>query len=152
MSRHLLAGLLLFAGAVLADPPLRFLQARLYEAPPGVETLAAYFTIENPGSADRVLRRFRSDDFARVELHETRLEDGVAHMVPVPALTVPAGGRVALAPGGLHLMLIEPKRPLRAGDHFLLEIEEADGTLHQLLLPLRRREDAGGHEHHSHHD
>jgi hypothetical protein len=39
-------------------------------------------------------------------------------MRPVRALTIPARSAVALAPGGLHLMMTGLKRPLRAGDRF----------------------------------
>ncbi len=33
-------------------------------------------------------------------------------------MPVPANGTAALAPGGYHLMLLELKRPLKAGESF----------------------------------
>jgi copper(I)-binding protein len=37
-------------------------------------------------------------------------------MSPVKSITIPAYGKVALEPGGLHLMLFEFKKPLEDGD------------------------------------
>lgn len=43
---------------------------------------------------------------ARVELHETMaMENGAMRMDATPSVPVPAGARVAFAPGGRHLML-----------------------------------------------
>ncbi|MFQ6672713.1 MAG: copper chaperone PCu(A)C, partial [Candidatus Tectimicrobiota bacterium] len=45
-------------------------------------------------------------------------EGGVMKMQPVRSVTVPVGGKVELKPGGVHLMLINLKRNLTAGDRF----------------------------------
>jgi len=34
---------------------------------------------------------------------------------PAPSVDIPAGGRVAFHPGGLHVMLIGIKQPLQEG-------------------------------------
>ncbi|MEM9555964.1 MAG: copper chaperone PCu(A)C [Acidobacteriota bacterium] len=50
----------------------------------------------------------------RVETHATVEEDGVVRMEPRPdGFEVPASGRLSLAPGGAHGMLIEPDLPPR---------------------------------------
>lgn len=41
-------------------------------------------------------------------------------MRPVDKVDVPARGRVAFEPGGLHLMLVDLQRPLRAGEQLAL--------------------------------
>jgi hypothetical protein len=46
------------------------------------------------------------------------MSNGVMTMRPVRTLRIPARSAVALAPGGLHLMMTGLKRPLRAGDRF----------------------------------
>ncbi len=51
-----------------------------------------------------------------VEVHEMRLDDGVMRMRAVPALDLPAGKAVELKPGGYHVMLLDLKQPLAAGD------------------------------------
>lgn len=60
---------------------------------------------------------------ARVEIHEMRMEEGVMKMREVPALELPAGQMVALKPGGYHLMLMELKQPLKAGDTLALSLQ-----------------------------
>jgi len=56
-----------------------------------------------------------------VELHRATMDQGVMHMRPVPdGLPLPADQAVTLAPGGLHVMLMQLKHPLRQGETFPL--------------------------------
>lgn len=57
-----------------------------------------------------------------VELHEMSMQDDVMRMRQIPALELPAGKRVALAPGGYHLMLLDLKQPMEAGDRVPLTL------------------------------
>ncbi|WP_372618465.1 copper chaperone PCu(A)C [Falsiroseomonas sp.] len=69
-------------------------------------TGAGFMTIRNTGSeADRIVAA-RSPAARAVELHTHIREGDVMRMRPVPAIELPAGQEVRLAPGGLHLMLI----------------------------------------------
>lgn len=52
----------------------------------------------------------------RVEIHEMAVADGVMRMREISALELPAGKAVALKPGGYHLMLMDLKQPMKAGD------------------------------------
>ena len=51
-----------------------------------------------------------------VEIHEMRMEGDVMRMRAVPALPLAAGQTVELKPGGYHVMLMDLKGPLKAGD------------------------------------
>lgn len=52
-------------------------------------------------------------------------------------LAVPANGSVVLAPGGLHLMLVQLKQPLRAGESVPLTLVfEGAGTVITSLTVL----------------
>ncbi len=64
-----------------------------------------------------------------VEIHEMTLDGGVMKMRAVPALELPAGKMVELKPGGYHVMLMELKQELKAGDTvpLTLVVEGADG-------------------------
>lgn len=64
-----------------------------------------------------------------VEIHEMRMVDGLMKMRAVPSLALPAGQPVALKPGGYHLMLLDLKQTLKAGQSVpvTLLIEGADG-------------------------
>lgn len=64
-----------------------------------------------------------------VEVHEMKLEGDVMRMRAVPALPLPAGQTVELKPGGYHVMLMDLKGPVKAGDAVPLTLvfEGADG-------------------------
>jgi periplasmic copper chaperone A len=84
---------------------------------------AAYLTISNPGGAADALLSAASPGAASVELHETAMaSDGMVGMHPVSRVDVPAGGTVALAPGGYHLMISGLKTELRPGDRLELDL------------------------------
>jgi copper(I)-binding protein len=64
-----------------------------------------------------------------VEVHEMKLDGDVMRMRAVPALPLPAGQTVELKPGGFHVMLMDLKGPVKAGDAVPLTLvfEGADG-------------------------
>ncbi len=82
---------------------------------PAGDNSAAYFTVVNGGNAADTLVGVVTDAAARADVHRSRVEDGVARMLPVPRLAVPAHGRIACEPGGYHVMLMGVKRDLRVG-------------------------------------
>lgn len=120
--------LLLPAGVSQAAPQLRVLAARVAEAPPVVGMHAGYFKIDNGTVAPVTLTRVSSPDFARVELHRSIIEDGVARMVASGPVTVAAHSSMTFKPGGYHLMLFTAVRTLHAGDSVTLRFHFAHGT------------------------
>lgn len=100
------------------------------------------------------------------ELHQMVMDGGVMKMRPLPFLELPAGKTVVLRPGSYHLMLLELKRVLRAGEKvpLTLRIEGRDKQLVTLDVQAEVRgagmasalspasgEDATGHARHLHH-
>lgn len=75
---------------------------------------AAYFVIENGGSADRLVE-VRSDAAGRTEIHNHVHEDGVMKMRKLDGVDIPAAGKVTFEPRGYHVMLFEPRSELREG-------------------------------------
>jgi len=63
-----------------------------------------------------------------VEIHEMSMEGSVMKMRAVPGLDLPAGKTVELKPGGYHVMLMDLKKELKAGDTvpLTLVVEGAD--------------------------
>jgi len=61
-----------------------------------------------------------------VEVHEMKMENDMMRMRQMPALDLPAGQAVKLAPGGYHLMLLDLKQPLKEGDKIPLTLEFED--------------------------
>lgn len=83
---------------------------------------AAYMTIRNHGEADRILRA-EAGVSRKVELHTHQIDaQGVARMIEIPAIELPAHTTVELKPGGLHIMFIGLKEPLEAGKRFPLKL------------------------------
>lgn len=76
---------------------------------------AVYLTIVNSGSVSDDLIAASSDAAGTVELHQSYEESGMMKMRPVPKLGVPAGGKLEMKPGGYHIMLLNLKRDLKAG-------------------------------------
>lgn len=64
-----------------------------------------------------------------VEVHEMAMEKDVMRMRAVPALALPAGQTVELKPGGYHVMLMDLKAPVKAGEvvPLTLTLESAGG-------------------------
>jgi periplasmic copper chaperone A len=97
--------------------------------PTGTRT-AVYLTIRNDGAeADRLLRG-ESPVAAAVEIHRTAIEDGIARMRPIDAVTIPARGTAQMRPGADHLMLLGLTQRLEIGDRVpLLLVFERAGEL-----------------------
>ena len=105
-------------------------------APPGVPSLAGYLAIKNHGPTDVDLVAATSAAFANVMIHETSILDGMARMAHRATVTVAAGGEVQFAPGGLHLMLMQPKEPIRIGQTWPITLRFSDGGELDVLFPV----------------
>ena len=153
--KHILRtlGLCLFiiSPAIHAADTLEAREAWVREAPPSVNVLAAYLQLVNHGGATRVLNRVTSPAFDQVEIHRTEEHGGMAHMIKIPEVTVPANGMLVFQKGGLHLMLIDPKSPLKSGDSVALTLHFTDGSTLEVTAPVRKA-DGGTSEHHDMHD
>jgi copper(I)-binding protein len=87
-------------------------------ATPGASKIGAvYATLESP-SGDRLVS-VGSPVAAAAELHEHRIDDkGVMTMRELAGLDLPPGQAVALKPNGYHVMLIDLRQKLVAGQSF----------------------------------
>lgn len=98
---------------------------------PGAPVGVGYFVLVNEGAVDARLVGGASPVAGRVMLHRSVEADGTARMEHQHhGVVVPAGGRVAFAPGGYHLMLMQLQRPLEKGDRVPVTLEfERAGTV-----------------------
>ena len=76
---------------------------------PGQAVTAAYCEITNHGQEEAVLASVTTPVARTVEVHESRDEDGMLRMRPVPRLVLPPRSTLRLAPGGMHLMLFDAR-------------------------------------------
>ena len=95
--------------------------------PANLPVMAGYARIVNACDAPATIVSATSDAFADTSIHETRIDDGVSRMRVTPALELPAGADIGMAPGGLHLMLVNPAAPLQVGDKAMVEFTLQDG-------------------------
>ena len=94
----------------------RLSEGWIKQLPPSVPMRAGYFTINNSGSAADRLLSASSPAFNRIEMHESRMADGMMTMNQLMNVPVAANATVEFKPGGLHLMLMGMKKPLAVGD------------------------------------
>ncbi len=106
-------------------------------APPSAMMLAGYMTVRNDGNVPAVFKSAQSDAFGSVELHKSVIVNGVSTMRPAGDQAIPAGGSLRFEPGGLHLMLMEPKRQLNSGDQVRFRLHFADGTALTVVAMVR---------------
>lgn len=104
---------------------------------PGGGPMAGYFVLENKGNTDRNLVGASSVAFGAIGLHESVEQDGTSSMRPVESVTVPAGGRIELAPGGYHLMMMQRQRDLKVDDQVPVTLEFADGGSQSAIFTVK---------------
>ncbi|MFZ2754906.1 MAG: copper chaperone PCu(A)C [Lysobacteraceae bacterium] len=127
-----LAAAVLFALVLPAPVAARDCRPQVREGwvrmpPSGMSMMAGFGRIVNRCSTPTTILSARSPSFASVELHETRVIDGVSKMRPVPTLRIAPDGAAILRPGGMHLMLMRPGSTLKAGSRIVVEFELAGG-------------------------
>lgn len=127
------------AEAVQAPPPgVTVSDAWIREVPAGGSVAGGYLVIANGGDSDDRLLSVESGHAARVEIHEMRYEDGMMRMRRLDdGLPLPAGERTALAPGGYHLMFIEPDRPFVAGEEVPATLRFAHAPAQEIVFEVR---------------
>lgn len=100
-------------------------------------TSGAYMEIDNNDTVSITLVGVTSINAAAVEVHETMQQDGMVHMMPRIELPIPAGDVVTMAPGGLHVMLIDLRRALVVGDSVRLRLRFSDSTDVTVTVPVK---------------
>ena len=90
--------------------------------PPGAKVGIGYLEIRNNGAQPDRLLSATSPAAKRVEMHITEQAGEVAKMRQLRAFEVPGRERLALEPGGAHLMLVDIVQPLKKGERFSMTL------------------------------
>ena len=93
---------------------------------PGQMVAGAYLEIVSPTPARLV--GAASPLAKSAEIHSMKMDGDVMRMSAVPAIELPAGQGVKLAPGGYHIMLMGLARQLKPGDKVPLTLKLEGGT------------------------
>ena len=104
---------------------------------PGQSVGAAYMRVRS--KEDVTLIEVTSTVSRTAELHQMSMLGDLMRMREVKALKVSRDKETALEPGGTHVMLIDLKRPMKAGDALTLKLtfRRADGST--FVLPVSAR-------------
>lgn len=117
---------------------------------PGQPNGGGFMKFANQGTAaDKLLSASAAAVAGSVELHTMRMEGDVMRMRQVDTIELPAGATVELKPGGLHLMFIGLKQPLKAGDKFplMLRFEKAGEVIVTVNVEAPKPAAASEHKH-----
>lgn len=127
---------LLLAQPLLASPQVVFEGAWIRAPVPGQTIAAGYCEIVNKGAAAVTLIGF--DGSVEVELHETKLQQGMARMRRLDSLTIAAEDTLSLSPGGKHLMLFDVDANAK---EVRLHAVFASGERQEVVFAVRRFDD-----------
>ena len=128
-----------FAQVAVTDPWVRATVA-------SQKTSGAFMTLTAP--RDTRLVAVSSPVAGVAEIHEMAMRDNVMRMRAIDALALPAGKAIKLEPGGYHVMLMQLKGPLNAGDTVPLEliVEGPDKARETLRIQAKVRALTSGHD------
>jgi copper(I)-binding protein len=108
------------------------------EAPPGVAVMAGYMLLQNNTSRPQILVAARSSGFETVMIHRTIGKGGMTGMEHAPQIELLPNASLLFAPGGYHLMLLNPKRRLHSGDRVEIVLEFRGGLVVPVACEVRK--------------
>ncbi|MDG6777706.1 copper chaperone PCu(A)C [Thiomicrorhabdus sp. zzn3] len=117
------------------------------EVPPGAPASASFMTLDNLSDEEIKIVAADSDVAKVVELHTHTNDNGVMRMRQIPAISIPANGQTVLKPGGLHIMLIGPKQPLKNGQTVSVDLKFEDGSHKTVSMPVKSLKGMGTMQH-----
>src|SRR5450830_245887 len=100
------------------DSSINVHQAWARATAPGQDVGAAYLMIVS--KKDTTLVNITTDAAEHTQIHSMTMDNGVMKMRELESLAIPAGKMINLAPGGMHLMLMGLKKPLKVGEQLAL--------------------------------
>ena len=117
---------------------------------PGQSATGAYMTLRSSGNAAVV--GVTTPVAGLANIHQMTLEGGVMKMRELKRLSLPAGKPVELKSGSYHIMIMDLKQSLSAGDSVPLTLRiESGGMMENLEVKAAVRAlgvEAEGHHHH----
>ncbi|CAN7312254.1 MULTISPECIES: copper chaperone PCu(A)C [Microbacterium] len=100
---------------------------------------AGFGTLVNSGDDDVTVVSVTSEASDMLELHET-VENEAGEMVMREkdgGFVIPAGGKLALEPGGNHIMMMDLTGPLTAGSDVTFTLTFSDDSTYEFTAPVK---------------
>jgi copper(I)-binding protein len=95
---------------------------------------AGYMTVRNDGDSAAVLTDASSPSCGMLMLHKSEDSSGMAMMMDMQTITIPAHGSVTFQPGGYHLMCMSPA--MKPGDTVKMTLSFQDGSTMTVAAPV----------------
>ncbi|HEY4123954.1 MAG TPA: copper chaperone PCu(A)C [Rhizomicrobium sp.] len=102
---------------------------------------AGYFTLHNDANRPLTLTSAQSSACGMLMLHKSDNMGGMMHMEDVTKVEVPAGGTISFAPGGYHLMCMQPSTDIKPGAKVKIALGFSDGS--SIAAPFEVRSASG---------
>jgi copper(I)-binding protein len=122
----LLPGLAVAQSVTVQKPWMRYLLPSI--------PAAGYMTLQNSGSAPVVVTGASSPACGMLMLHKSEDSSGMAMMMDVPNITIPPHASQTLAPGGYHLMCMQPN--MKIGENVPITLTFQNGGSVSASLPV----------------
>jgi copper(I)-binding protein len=124
LSAALAAGLIGSSAALAAQVQV---SGAWFRALPSHLPAGGYFTLHNNGVPVK-LKGAQSPACGMLMLHRSADVGGMESMMMVETVVIPAGGTIAFAPGGYHLMCTSPAAAMMPGGHVPVTLRFSDGS------------------------
>ncbi|WP_221795299.1 copper chaperone PCu(A)C [Aquisediminimonas sediminicola] len=109
-----------------------------------------YFTLHG-GATDNRLLDVTSPKVASIELHESRMQNGMMEMAHLDkGVVVPANATLSFAPGTMHAMMFGIAPEVKPGSKILLTFRFANGDPVNVEALVKAPGEDGGSEHMQH--
>lgn len=128
-----ISALLLPLMATAASPSVRAEKPWMRYLLPNLPA-AGYMVLQNAGSGAVVLTGAASPACSTLMLHQSQDDSGMSMMMDVQNVTIPPQGSVSFAPGGFHLMCMQPK--MKIGGKIPVTLQFQDGSSLDIVMQV----------------
>ena len=108
---------------------------------PGTSMTAGYLTFENNSNEPITIESVSSPQFARIEMHQTVVQDDIARMVALAPLIIERRSSMRFEPGGKHLMMSGWPQDVVAGLQITIEFHYDGGGLLMVATTVSPRDE-----------
>tara|TARA_Y100001933_G_C18943711_1_gene540677 strand:+ start:701 stop:1207 length:507 start_codon:yes stop_codon:yes gene_type:complete len=112
----------------LASEKILVENPRVRYAPPNASMHAGYAVLRNNSNQEVNLISASSPNYKTVEIHRSRITNGLATMSKENKIVIPPRGQIMFKPQGLHFMLMYPHRKIKLGDKIRIIVRFSDST------------------------
>ncbi len=124
-------------GTAQGTAGLTVTNARLVLAPVAGNPAAVYFDLAYTGAPGVSLTEVDVEGAGMTMIHDYAENGGKMAMVMADAVPLAAKAPVRFAPGGLHVMAMDPSDALKPGSSARVTLILSDGTSTSILAPVR---------------